>query len=270
MSFYIGKDVKIHPSAKIDVVNGKIGDRPTICEGAVIQGHSIHIGTESYIGPFATIGGGSCYDECAYLIAGDWLHLGPNVHLNIARGIEIGHEHGSGIDTKILTHGAYIDSHSLGAPTQWGKVVIGNNVWLPNAWVNPGVSIGDNTLVAARSLVNRSIESGALAAGIPCKVIKKNYFPRKLNNNEKNELVQKIISQVFLRKEKLKKEITIKFDIENDNLILSRKRNETIFNLKTKTISGNVSKFSEILKDQLRRNGIRFRYKIFKDKYVEW
>ena len=270
MSFYIGKDVKIHPSAKIDVVNGKVGDRSTICEGAVIQGHSIHIGTESYIGPSATIGGGSCYDECAYLIAGDWLHLGPNAHLNIARGIEIGHEHCSGIDTKIFTHGAYIDSHNLGAPTQWGKVVIGNNVWLANAWVNPGINIGDNVVVAARSLVNKSIEAGSLAAGIPVKIIKKNYLPKNKSEKEKVDHIRSIISQLELRIKDFNSSNNVSYVKTLDQINIECKNKRAEFNLKEKTVFGDVFEGSKILKDQLRRNGIRFRFLEKNSKWEPW
>ena len=122
----------------------------------------------------SSIGGGSCFDTCAFLEAGDWLHMGVNSHLNIARGITIGHEFGCGIDTKIFTHGAYINSYELGAPVQWAGVEIGDNVWMPNAWVNPGVKIGSNVLVAARSLVNGLIPPNCMAGGTPARVIKEN------------------------------------------------------------------------------------------------
>ncbi len=53
-------------------------------------------------------------------------------------------------------------------------VTIGNNVWIGGgAIILPGVTIGDNTTIGAGSVVNRDIPSGVLAAGNPCKVIKK-------------------------------------------------------------------------------------------------
>ena len=51
---------------------------------------------------------------------------------------------------------------------------VGNNVWIGgNVGVVPGVTIGDNTTIGAGSVVTHDIPSGVLAAGNPCKVIRK-------------------------------------------------------------------------------------------------
>lgn len=50
--------------------------------------------------------------------------------------------------------------------------VIGNNVWIgPNCVVSGPVIIEDNVIIAANSLVNKSIPSGAIVAGNPAKII---------------------------------------------------------------------------------------------------
>lgn len=41
-----------------------------------------------------------------------------------------------------------------------------------NVIVLPGVTIGDNVVIGAGSVVNKDIPSNVLAAGNPCKVIK--------------------------------------------------------------------------------------------------
>jgi maltose O-acetyltransferase len=52
-------------------------------------------------------------------------------------------------------------------------VRIGNNVWLGSrVMVLKGVSIGDNSVIAAMSVVTRSVPPNSLAAGIPAKVIR--------------------------------------------------------------------------------------------------
>ena len=101
--------------------------------------------------------------------------MGVNSQVNIARGVTIGNEVGIGIDTKIFTHGAYLDCFNLGAPVQWDQVTIGDNVWLPNAWINPGVKIGSNVVVSARSLITKNIPEGSLVAGNASKVKKKTF-----------------------------------------------------------------------------------------------
>ena len=51
---------------------------------------------------------------------------------------------------------------------------VGNNVWMGgNVTVLPGVTIGDGTVVAAGSVVTKDLPAGVLAAGNPCRVIRK-------------------------------------------------------------------------------------------------
>ena len=50
---------------------------------------------------------------------------------------------------------------------------VGNNVWIGgNVCVMPGVTIGDNTVIGAGSVVVHDIPAGVLAAGNPCRVIR--------------------------------------------------------------------------------------------------
>ena len=52
-------------------------------------------------------------------------------------------------------------------------ITIGNNVWIGgNCAVLPGVTIGDNSVIGAGSVVNRDIPKNCVAAGNPCKVIR--------------------------------------------------------------------------------------------------
>ena len=50
---------------------------------------------------------------------------------------------------------------------------VGNNVWIGgNVCVLPGVTIGDNVVIGAGSVVTKDIPSGVVSVGSPCKVIK--------------------------------------------------------------------------------------------------
>ena len=58
-------------------------------------------------------------------------------------------------------------------------VHIGNNVWIgTGATILPGVSIGDNTVIGAGSVVTKDIPANVVAVGNPCKVL------REINEND--------------------------------------------------------------------------------------
>lgn len=53
-------------------------------------------------------------------------------------------------------------------------VKIGNNVWIgAGVHINQGVTIGDNTIIGSGSVVTKDIPANVIAAGVPCKVIRK-------------------------------------------------------------------------------------------------
>ena len=54
----------------------------------------------------------------------------------------------------------------------YGEIVVGNNCFIGcRSTILPGVTIGDNTIIGAGSVVNRDIPANCVAAGVPCKVI---------------------------------------------------------------------------------------------------
>ena len=76
--------------------------------------------------------------------------------------------------------GFYTSSHPLdyklrNKGLEYAKPIkVGNNVWIGgNVCVLPGVTIGDNVVIGAGSVVNKDIPSNCVAVGNTCKVIKK-------------------------------------------------------------------------------------------------
>jgi galactoside O-acetyltransferase len=52
-------------------------------------------------------------------------------------------------------------------------VRIGRNVWIGSgAQINPGVTIGDNSVIGAGSVVTGNIPANVVAFGVPCRVIR--------------------------------------------------------------------------------------------------
>ena len=59
--------------------------------------------------------------------------------------------------------------YEYGAP-----ITIGNGVWIgAHSVLNPGVSIGDHSVIGAGSVVTKDIPANCVAAGNPCKVIRR-------------------------------------------------------------------------------------------------
>lgn len=53
---------------------------------------------------------------------------------------------------------------------KFGKITVGNNVFIGlNTTILPGVTIGDNCVIGACSLVNKDVPSGEVWAGVPAK-----------------------------------------------------------------------------------------------------
>lgn len=110
---------------------------------------------------------------CTY---GQNVHIGENFYANVEclfldeANIEIGNNVLMGPHV-----GIYTVKKTLGgeAPTPPHPVKIGNDVWIGgNVTILPGVTIGNNALIIAGSIVTRNIPENAIAAGNPAKVIK--------------------------------------------------------------------------------------------------
>ena len=256
-SVTIGRDVTVHPTAQIIGEEIEIGDFSKIGPDVLITGKSVKIGREAWIGDRAIIGGGRA--ELGSLVVGDFLHLGIRGQINTANDVVIGDEVGMGMNSMVFSHGAYLSEYE-GYPYQDEPVTIGSNVWLPYAIVNPGIEIGNSVVVAAVSLVNKNLPTGCLAGGIPVKILKENFFPRKISLEEKIRVLDQIIIEASKYGTKAERdESGTTLSVEN-----------AVFEILNRRIEGPAGDDSELVKNLLRRHGIRFRYYNDGEKYREW
>lgn len=113
-----------------------------------------------------------------YTDCGKNIHIGKNVFINSCckfqdqGGISIG-------DGSLLGHNVVIATlNHMQEPSRRQSllpkpVVIGNNVWIgASVTILPGVTIGDNAIIGAGSVVTKDIPANSVAVGSPCKVIK--------------------------------------------------------------------------------------------------
>ena len=132
-------------------------------------------------GMFAEVGEG-CYIESPFYAnwGGHHVHLGKGVYANFGATfvddthIYIGDYTMLGPNVTIATAGHPIDPDLRRRALQYNLPVhIGRNCWLgAGVIVMPGVTIGDNTVIGAGSIVTKDIPSGVVAVGNPCRVLR--------------------------------------------------------------------------------------------------
>lgn len=110
-------------------------------------GHHVHFGSNIYANFNLT-----CTDD-GHIYVGDWTKFGPNVTIATA-----GHP--------------ILPELREGPALQYNKDVhIGRRVWIgANTVIVPGVTIGDNSVIGAGSVVTRDIPANVVAYGNPCRV----------------------------------------------------------------------------------------------------
>ena len=130
---------------------------------------------------FAEVGEG-CYIESPFHAnwGGHHVHLGDYVYANFNltlvddTHIYVGSNTMFGPNVTIATAGHPIDPQLRAQGLQFNMPVhIGRNCWLgAGVIVMPGVTIGDNTVIGAGSVVTKDIPSGVVAVGNPCRVLR--------------------------------------------------------------------------------------------------
>lgn len=116
-------------------------------------------------------------------------------------------------DVRLFTHGGARVARNLYPNFDvFGKIVIGDWVYIGSgSLIMPGVTIGNNVLVAAGSVVTRSVPSGMIVAGNPARIIGsvddyiKRNMPYNLNSKrlsraEKRKLLLSLPDDSFIRK----------------------------------------------------------------------
>jgi maltose O-acetyltransferase len=124
-------------------------------EGAVAKpnircdyGYNISVGARTFINYDAVL------LDCNRITIGEEVQIAPGVHIYTA------------------THPMDAQARRTGLEYAL-PVVIGDGVWLGGrAVVCPGVTIGENTVVGAGSVVTRNLPANVVAAGNPCRVLR--------------------------------------------------------------------------------------------------
>lgn len=134
----------------------KVGERVFMEPDFICEfGKNITLGNDIYINFGCTL------LDCGQISIGNNTLIGPNVSMYSAN---------HSLDSEERIAGALIPE----------PITIGERVWIGGgSIILSGVTIGDDTVIGAGSVVTKDIPSGVIAAGNPCKVI------RKITDNDK-------------------------------------------------------------------------------------
>jgi serine acetyltransferase len=141
----------------------------------------IHIGSQTMIGPYASITAGMAPGQKMVtnpvVAIGDRCVIGRGSHIIGHFSIDIGDEVQTGPNVYITDQNHVYEDPDVPVGRQWPTekaVKVGSGAWLgTNVVVLPGADIGRNAVIGAGSVVNGSIPDLSVAVGSPARVIKK-------------------------------------------------------------------------------------------------
>lgn len=141
------------------------------------------------IGDEVTILGKLVCAEKGRIYIGNYTRIGPNSEIGAAESIYIGNyviishdiyiydnnNHSTDPDERILLSKSKFDKyHNSWYRSKISPVVIEDNVWIGmNSIILKGVTIGKGSIVAAGSVVTKSIPPYSIVAGNPARIVKK-------------------------------------------------------------------------------------------------
>lgn len=116
--------------------------------------------------------------NCDY---GENIHVGENFYANFqcvildVAEVRIGDNCFLAPQVGIYTATHPLDPIARASGLEYGKAVtIGNNCWIGgHATINPGVTLGDNVVVASGAVVTKSFGDNVVIGGNPAKILKK-------------------------------------------------------------------------------------------------
>ncbi len=170
----------------ISLSMGKVGDATYFSPPIILQGggqRRIKIGSNTNIAHHVILGCWEHYGTDSFepeIIIGDYCSIGEYCQITAINKITIGDGLLTGRFVFIgdNAHGGLSSVETNIPPakrrlTSKGEIKIGRNVWIGDkVSILSGVTIGDNVIIGAGSIVTHDIPSNSMAAGIPAKIIK--------------------------------------------------------------------------------------------------
>lgn len=191
----IGDGSEVHANVSVLVAETfVVGLAARIATSVKIVCRDFVAGRLLYLGDNVNVGYGGTMTSTATVRIGDRVTIGQHTILNANYPIEVGDNVGTGSYLAIWTHGYHFGHGPLdGSVTTLAPVRIGRNVWLGfHVTILPGVSVGENTIVAAGSVLTRDAPADVLVGGVPAR-IRKSIGRRAVAGAEAHEAVEGVL-----------------------------------------------------------------------------
>lgn len=245
-SIIIGKEVSIEDGVTLGFVSVirarsvKLGRYVKIGSMTMIDTGVLSIDEDSRVNENVVVGGTPSPDS--RLTIGKRAIIMQYSYINTTMPITIGDDSGIGGHCLLFTHGSWLNQMD-GFPVAFAPITIGKNVWLPwRVFIMPGITLGDNVVIGANSMINKDIPANTLAAGSPAKVIKTN-FPAALDSEQRAGI---LTSAILSFKEYMEYEgfdTTFQEDESRIEMsVLEKKGPYSLIYAKTKSYSSDLSK----------------------------
>jgi len=107
---------------------------------------------------------------------GDWSAIGEETLIYTLGPVTIGQQ-------VTISHRAHLcagthDYNQASMPLVKPPIVIGDQAWVcADAFVGPGVTVGEGAVVGARSVVTKNVEPWTVVAGNPARFLKRRALP---------------------------------------------------------------------------------------------
>ena len=198
MGARIGKNVELGLGSYIipyfsGLKNISIGNNVLIGDHVHIRTRNLRIGDDCEIKDNSLIWGQSDFS------AGTGVYIDQECHFDLRRTITLGND-------VIISGGCWFYTHMVyhsvlkGSPSKFGSISIQDRTYVgANVFVLPGITIGNDVIIGARSVVTKNVQSDSVVVGDPAKEIDKTSLRTRTVTFEDKIVIVKDILEDFMQ-----------------------------------------------------------------------
>ena len=134
---------------------------------------------------------GGIHTQNSKLIMGKRVGIFPFAYINPSHEIILEDGVGVGGSSHLFTHGAWMSLYD-GYPVKYAPITLKKNVWL--GWrvtILPGVTVGENSVLQADTLVSKNVPENSIVSGNPAKI--RNLYVFKYKIERKYKIINDIM-----------------------------------------------------------------------------